>query len=103
MAGLESGKAAIDATTIMAIRLGGACLEVLYANDGELLKQFCACSNALYNEVLGVSDSHRQSCHRPIHTPHTRPPTLTGSPMTWRGRVVGTLHVALPPFLGTTE
>ena len=76
VAGLESGKAAIDAATIMAIRLGGACLEVLYANDGELLKQYCACSNALYNEVLGVSDSHRQiiitTALAPAHT-HTHP------------------------------
>ena len=39
MAGLEPGKAAIDTATIMAIRLGGARLEVLYANDGELVKQ----------------------------------------------------------------
>ena len=60
MAGLESGKAAIDAATIMAIRLGGACLEVLYANDGELVKHYGACCSALSNEVIGVRDSHRQ-------------------------------------------
>ena len=75
VASLESGKAAIDATTIMAIRLGGACLEVLYANDGELLKQYMrGCSGALLNEVLGVSDSHRQ-----IMSPHSHR-TLTPAP-----------------------
>ena len=104
MAGLESGKDAIDAATIMAIRLGGACLEVLYANDGELLKQYCACSTALYNEVLGVSDSHRQSCHRPIHTPrtHAHPPA---SDRRWLGVVVWWTHCTslCPPFLETTE
>ena len=78
MACLESGKAAIDAATIMVIRLGGACLEVLYANDGELLKQYCVGTmGKLIVEVLEVSDSHRQSCHRPTCTrTRTHPFTL---------------------------
>ena len=63
MAGLEPGKAAIDATTIMATRLGGAILEVLHANDGEVLKQYCTSGVKLYAEVLAVRDSER---HDPL-------------------------------------
>ena len=63
MAGLEPGKAAIDATNIMAVRLGGAMLDVLHANDGEVLKQYCTSSVKLLGEVLAVRDSDR---HDPI-------------------------------------
>ena len=100
VASLESGTAAIDAVTIMAIRLGGACLEVLYANDGELLKQYCVGTmNKLNVEVLEVRDSHRQIWHSPPHS-HTHPHTRTRLPMTRRGRVVGTVQVAVFPILG---
>ena len=63
VAGLEPGKAAIDATNIMAIRLGGAIRDVLHANDGEVLKQYCLSSVKLMGEVLAVRDSDR---HDPI-------------------------------------
>ena len=63
VAGLEPGKAAIDATTIMAIRLGGAILDVLHANDGEVLKQYCIRSVKLLGEALAVRDSDQ---HDPI-------------------------------------
>ena len=67
VASLEPGKAAIDAATIMAIRLGGACIDVLYANDGELVKQWGACINKLYD----VSDSEHK-LYSSTHTNHTR-------------------------------
>ena len=60
MAGLEPDKAAIDATNSMSIRLGGAMLDVLYANDGEVLKQYCSRAVKLLGEVLAVRDSPRR-------------------------------------------
>ena len=63
VASLEPGKAAIDATTIMGIRLGGAILDVLHANDGEVLKQYCTSVVKLGGEALAVRDSDR---HDPI-------------------------------------
>ena len=63
VAGLEPGKAAIDATNIMSIRLGDATLDVLHANDGELLKQYCNSVVKLLGEALAVRDSDR---HDPI-------------------------------------
>ena len=64
VASLEPGKAAIDATTIMAIRLGGAILEVLHANDGEVLKQYCTSVVKLMGELLAVRASDRQDPHQ---------------------------------------
>ena len=49
-------KAAIDAAKTMAIRLGGAALDVLYANDGELLKDYCTNCIKLIEEALEVND-----------------------------------------------